>query len=128
MSISSVGNTDAQARYRQQALNLLASPGQKTAAQSTALSYVALPDMQDQPDSTSFATKFKTDLSMLNDSKDGKAHAHGAHGHHKVNASSQTGDSTTATDARASTDPLQQTLTEFGNLLKTAAGIAALIA
>lgn len=131
MSISPVGNSDAYARYRQQAVDLLASPSQKTqSGKSTALSYVALPDMTDQPEANSFATKFKTDLSMLNGSNGGKVHAHGAHGHHsKADASTQPSDSTTTKDAAAaSADPLQQALNEFGNLLKTAAGIAALIA
>ncbi|MBS0251341.1 MAG: hypothetical protein JSR78_09780 [Proteobacteria bacterium] len=128
MSISSVGNSDAYARYRHQAVDLLAPPGQKAqASQSKALSYVAPPDMTDQSDANHFATKFKTDLSMLNGSNDGKTD--GAHGHHsKADTASQTSDSTTTTDAAASTDPLQQTLNEFVNLLKTAAGIAAVIA
>ncbi|WP_409562487.1 hypothetical protein RLW55_20185 [Hyphomicrobium sp. B1] len=129
MSISSVGNSDAYARYRQQALDLLASPGQQMqAGQTAALSYITPPATTDPSDTNPFATKFKTDLSMLNGSNDGKSHAHGAHGHHgKADATSQTSDSTATTDT-AATDPLQQTLTEFANLLKTAAGIAAVIA
>lgn len=129
MSISPVGNSDTYARYRQQALDLLTSPGQKTqAGQTTALSYITPPAQTDQSDTNPFATKFKTDLSVLNGSNDGKSHAHSAHGHHgKADATSQTSDSTTTSDTAAA-DPLQQTLTEFANLLKTAAGIAAVIA
>lgn len=129
MSISSVGNSDAYARYRQQALNLVVSPSQaKTqASQTTAPSIGTSPDTTEQSSSNPFATKFSADLSALN-STDRKSQAHGAHGqHHKADAAA---DATSATDssANASADPIQQSLDEFANLLKTAAGIAAVIA
>lgn len=129
MSISPVGNSDAYARYRQQALDLLASPSQtgtKT-PQTTAPSYVTPADTSDESSSNPFATKFTTDLSMLNSADDKKSHAHGAHGHHhKASAAS---DAANAAGATTNTvDPLGQSLDEFANLLKTAAGIAAVIA
>jgi hypothetical protein len=132
MSISPVGNSDAYARYRQQALDLLASPSQPVTQtpQTTTSSYVTPPDATDQSSSNPFATKFKADLSGLG-SQDGKSHAHGAHGHshHKTDTTdiadpTTDPDSTTtdSTDPTASTDVFGQAIDDFENLLKSAAG------
>lgn len=128
MSISPVGNSDAYARYRQQALDLLASPSQtgSQTPQTTAPSYTNPADTSDESSSTPFATKFTTDLSMLNSADDKKSHAHGAHGHHHSASASTDAKAADATSTTA--DPLGQSLDEFANLLKTAVGIAALIA
>ena len=135
MSISPVGNSDAYARYRQQALDLLAPPSQAgtQAPKTTAPSYVTPPDTTDQSSSNSFATKFKTDLSGLG-SQDGKSHAHGAHGHghHKTDSTDLTDPTTdpnstattNPTDPTATTDVFGQALNDFAGLLKSATGSA----
>lgn len=130
MSISPVGNSDAYARYRQQALDLLASPAQSTttAPQASGPSYVAPPDATDESASNPFATKFKTDLSTLNSAHDSKPHTHGAHAHHAKADATAASAAESTTDAPSATDAIGQTLDEFANLLKTAAGIAAVIA
>jgi hypothetical protein len=123
MSISPVGNSDAYARYRQQALDLLTSPGQTTpqVSQTTAPSYATPPATNDQS-SNAFATKFKTDLSGLGSSQDGKSHAHGGHGHHKADAADPTDPNSTsadATDATASADVFSQAIDDFANMLNS---------
>lgn len=128
MSISPVGNSDAYARYRQQTLDLVSSPGkaQTQTRQTTAPSFTTPPASTDQSSSNLFATKFSADLSALNET-DRKSRADGAHGqHHKAAADAASTNNTT--DTTASTDPIQQSLDQFANLLKTAAGIAAIIA
>ncbi len=129
MSISPVGNSDAYARYRQQALDLLASPSQAGAqtTPTTAPSYVTPTDPTDQSSSNPFATKFKADLSALN-SPHGGTHAHGAHGHHHhqtgtdATASATDPTSTTdSTDATSATDPFSQALDQFAEDVKSAA-------
>jgi hypothetical protein len=135
MSISPVGNSDAYARYRQQALDLLASPSQTgtQTPQTTAPSYVAPPDSTDQSSANPFATKFKADLTTLGSPQDGKSHAHGAHGHghHKTDSTDltdpttdPTSTTTDSTDPTASTDVFGQAIDDFANLLKSATGTA----
>ncbi|MFT3730075.1 MAG: hypothetical protein QM780_01440 [Hyphomicrobium sp.] len=135
MSVSPVGNSDAYARYRQQALDLLASPSQPgtQAQQTTAPSYVAPQSWTEQSSSNSFTTKFKADLTSLNSSQDGNSRPHPAHGHHHQSASqtdpttNEADASATTTNASTTTDALSQALDEFADLLKTAAGIASII-
>ncbi len=138
MSISPVGNSDAYARYRQQALDLLAAPGQsatKPPPTTTSPSYVTPPNSTDQTSSNLLAPKFNADLTSLNPTQHGTSHTHGAHGHHhhgaNADASTNATDPTSAASASGTTtntDPLSQSLEEFANLLKTAAGVAAVIA
>lgn len=132
MSISPVGNSDAYARYRQQAVDLIASPSQPRtqAPQTTAPSYVTPPDPSQQSSSNPYAAKFKADLSGLGSPQNGKSHAHGAHGghsHHKADATNLTdpttdpnSTTTDTTDATASTDVFSQALNDFAVLLKSA--------
>ncbi len=127
MSISPVGNSDAYARYRQQALDLLASSSQSgtQSAPTTGPSYVT-PSDPDQSSSNPFATKFKADLSALNSSHNDR-HAHGthAHHHHAGGADPTTADSTTQSTDQANatsvSDPFSQALDQFADVLKSAA-------
>lgn len=140
MSISPVGNSNAYDRYRQQALDLLATPGQAATTAiptTTGPSYVTPSDSTDQTSSTPFATKINADLTSLNPTQQGTSHTHGAHGHHHHMGGAGADATTNATDPASaavaaetttSTDPLSQSLDEFANLLKTAAGVAAVIA
>ncbi len=125
MSISPVGNSDAYARYRQQALDLLASPSQvgTQSAPTTSPSYVTPPDATDQSASNPFTAKFKADLTALNSSQNGNSHAH-AHHHHTGGANKASDATTASTDSTTATDPIDQSLDEFANLLKTATTIA----
>ncbi len=129
MSISPVGNSDAYARYRQQALDLLATPGQSATQNvpTPAPSYVAPTDPNDQSSTTSFATKFKADLSALNSSQGG-SHAHGAHGHHHHQSATDATASTTdpmdptdPTNSSSDTDPFSQALDQFAEVVKSTA-------
>jgi hypothetical protein len=132
MSISPVGNSDAYARYRQQAVDLLASASQSTnqTPQTTAGTYVAPSNATDPSSSNSFGTKFKADLSGLGSPQDGTSHAHGAHGghgHHKAQSTDLTDpttDTNSTTTSATSTDPVEQALDEFANLLNSATGTA----
>ena len=127
MSISPVGNSDAYSRYRQQALDLLASSSQ-TQPQSTpttAPSYVAPTSGSDQSSSNPYTT-FKADLTALNQPSGGPSHAHGGHGHHHHGQSGATAASTNSTDptdpttGATSTDPIDQALDAFADVLKSA--------
>jgi hypothetical protein len=123
MSISSVGSSDPYARYRQQMVDLLGPPTQTgtQAPRTTAPSSAAAPADADDNSSNSFATKFKADLTSLN-----AKNVHG--GHHAQSAASNPSDTATGSDATTSTDTVGQWLDQFANLLKSAAGIAAVVA
>ncbi|MET0408591.1 MAG: hypothetical protein ABW006_09510 [Hyphomicrobium sp.] len=133
MSISPVGNSDAYDRYRRQAVDLLSPSGQQKTKVSTAPPPLpAVTDADHLATPSQFATKFKTDLTTLNSSQGGTSPTHAPHGgHHHFHGAAQT--DTTTTDASATDDTttgpdaLSQSLDDFANLLKKAAGIAAII-
>jgi hypothetical protein len=131
MSISPVGNSDPYERYRQQQLDLLASPTQASTQNTptTSPSYVVPASSTDQTSSNPFAAKFKADLTALNSPRDGASGPQGAHGHHHHHSGGPAASSTQtnlidpnnpadSTDSTSSTDPFSLALDQFADVVK----------
>lgn len=130
MSISPIGNSDPYARYRQQ-IDLLAPPTQantQTTSAESALT-IAPATSSDPTSSSTFAAKFKADLTALN-SQGGTSGPRGTHGHHHhgggaAPASSNTditdpNSTTDPTSDTSSTDPFSAALGQFAEAVKQA--------
>ena len=122
MSVSSIGSSDAYARYRQQ-LNLLSSSSQGTPVPQTTSRAVPL-DGTGETASSSYATKFKTDLSSLNNSR------HHGHAHAPTDATANASDASGSQDSTSTNDgsaTFKQTMDELASILNVAAKIASVV-
>lgn len=128
MSISPIGNSDPYARYRQQQIDLLGPPTQASTQTTSAdsASTVAPAASSDPTSSSTFAAKFKTDLTALN-SQGGTSGPRGAHGHHHHGGGAAPASSNTditdpnSTSDTSSTDPFSAALDQFAEAVKQAA-------
>lgn len=123
MSVSSIGNSDAYARYRQQQLNLLSSSSQGTSHPQTT-SRAAPLDATDETASSSYATKFKADLSSLNSSRH---HAHAGVPADAATSASEAASTPDSTDTTAGSDAFKKTMDELAGILNVAAKIASVV-
>ncbi|RUO99477.1 hypothetical protein [Hyphomicrobium sp.] len=121
MSVAAIGSSDAYARYRQQQLSLLTSLNGSTAAQSSSN---PVPFEADQTAAKTYASRFKADLSTLND----------RHHHAQYSASSgapssagNTADNSDSANSNPSQDSFKQTMDQLVGLLNVAAKVASIV-